>query len=415
MRNLAVLSVHSCPLAALGGKETGGMNVYVRELSRQLGRLGIQVDVFTRSQNPHICRVVPLGRNARVIHVKAGPEEPVPKKRLFDHLPEFTSGVYQFAKEYQVKYDLLHSHYWLSGWVGRQLKQEWSIPLVHMFHTLGNLKNFVLHGKKEKEPEKRLLTERQIMIFADGLIAPNPWEREQMILQNAPPSKVQVIPCGVDLNLFKPIPSSRAKKFLGLSQRDFILYVGRIDAIKGIDVLIRAFHRLSRIPLKGSQELGLIIIGGELDAESQDKSEEMQGLRKMVMGMKLQERVAFWGSQRQDLLPYFYSAAHALVLPSRYESFGMVALEAMACGTPVIASRVGGLQYTVEDDQNGLLFAEGDSRMLCESIREVIENRRLRERLVEAALVRVKQYSWPRIARKILSLYHSLEKLSPEF
>jgi len=415
MRNLAVLSVHSCPLAALGGKETGGMNVYVRELSRQLGRLGIQVDVFTRSQNPHICRVFPLGRNARVIHVKAGPEEPVPKKRLFDHLPEFTSGVYQFAKEYQVKYDLLHSHYWLSGWVGRQLKQEWSIPLVHMFHTLGNLKNFVLHGKKEKEPEKRLLIERQIMIFADGLIAPNPWEREQMILQNAPPSKVQVIPCGVDLNLFKPIPSSRAKKFLGLSQRDFILYVGRIDAIKGIDVLIRAFHRLSRIPLKGSQELGLIIIGGELDAESQDKSEEMQGLRKMVMGMKLQERVAFWGSQRQDLLPYFYSAAHALVLPSRYESFGMVALEAMACGTPVIASRVGGLQYTVEDDQNGLLFAEGDSRMLCESIREVIENRRLRERLVEAALVRVKQYSWPRIARKILSLYHSLEKLSPEF
>lgn len=415
MRNLAVLSVHSCPLAALGGKETGGMNVYVRELSRRLGRLGIQVDVFTRSQNPHICRVVPLGRNARVIHVKAGPEEPAPKKRLFDYLPEFTSGVYQFAKEYRVKYDLLHSHYWLSGWVGSQLKQQWSVPLVHMFHTLGTLKNFVLRGKKEKEPEKRLLIERQIMSFADRLIAPNPWEREQMILQNAPPSKVQVIPCGVDLNLFKPIASSRAKKCLGLSQRDFILYVGRIDAVKGIDVLIRAFHRLSRIPLKGSQELGLIIIGGELDAESQDKSEEMQGLRKMVMGMKLQERVAFWGSQRQDLLPYFYSAAHALVLPSRYESFGMVALEAMACGTPVIASRVGGLQYTVEDDQNGLLFAEGDSRMLCESIREVIENRRLRERLVKAALVRVKQYSWPRIARKILSLYHSLEKLNPEF
>ena len=157
MRNLAVLSVHSCPLAALGGKETGGMNVYVRELSRQLSRLGIQVDVFTRSQNPHICKIVPLGRNARVIHVKAGPEEPAPKKRLFDYLPEFTSGVYQFAKEYRLKYDLMHSHYWLSGWVGSQLKQQWSIPLVHMFHTLGTLKNFVLRGKREKEPEKRLL------------------------------------------------------------------------------------------------------------------------------------------------------------------------------------------------------------------------------------------------------------------
>jgi D-inositol-3-phosphate glycosyltransferase len=231
-----------------------------------------------------------------------------------------------------------------------------------------------------------------------------------MILQNAPSSKVQVIPCGVDLNLFKPIPSSRAKKFLGLSQRDFILYVGRIDAVKGIDVLIRAIHHLSRTPLEGSQELRLIIIGGELDAESQDKSEEMQNLRKMVMRMNLQERVAFWGSQRQDLLPYFYSAAHALVLPSRYESFGMVALEAMACGTPVIASRVGGLQYTVEDERSGLLFPEGDSRRLSESIREVIENRHLKERLVKAALVRVKQYSWPRIARKVLSLYQSLER-----
>ncbi len=410
MRNLAVLSVHSCPLAALGGKETGGMNVYVRELSRQLGRLGIQVDVFTRSQNPHICTVVPLGRNARVIHIKAGPEEPVPKKRLFDYLPEFTSGVDQFAREYRLKYDLLHSHYWLSGWVGSQLKQQWSIPLVHMFHTLGTLKNSVLRGKREQEPEKRLLIERQIMRSADGLIAPNPWEKEQMILQNAPSSRVQVIPCGVDLNLFKPIPSSRAKKFLGLSQRDFILYVGRIDAVKGIDVLIRAIHHLSRTPLEGSQELGLIIIGGELDAESQDKSEEMQNLRKMVTRMNLRERVAFWGSQRQDLLPYFYSAAHALVLPSRYESFGMVALEAMACGTPVIASRVGGLQYTVEDERSGLLFPEGDSRMLSESIREVIENRHLKERLVKAALVRVKQYNWPKIARKVLSFFNSLKK-----
>ncbi len=410
MRNLAVLSVHSCPLAALGGKETGGMNVYVRELSRQLGRLGIQVDVFTRSQNPHICRVVPMGRNARVIHVKAGPEEPVPKMKLFDYLPEFTSGVLQFAGEHRVEYDLVHSHYWLSGWVGSRLKEQWSVPLVHMFHTLGTLKNFVLRGKKEKEPAKRLLIERRIMSFADGLIAPNPWEREQMILQNAPSSKIQVIPCGVDLGLFKPIPSFRAKKFLGLSRRDFILYVGRIDAVKGIDVLIRAFHHLSRTPLKGGQELGLIIIGGELDANGQEKSEELKSLRKLVTKMNLQERVAFWGSQRQDFLPYFYSAAHALVLPSRYESFGMVALEAMASGTPVIASRVGGLQYTVEDEQSGLLFPEGDWRMLSESIREVIENRHLKERLVKAALARVKQYNWPRIAKEVLSLYQSLEK-----
>jgi len=410
MRNLAVLSVHSCPLAALGGKETGGMNVYVRELSRQLGHLGMQVDVFTRSQNPHICRIVPLGRNARVIHVKAGPEEPISKKKLFGYLSEFTSGVLQLARELRMKYDLVHSHYWLSGWVGSRLKEQWSVPLVHMFHTLGILKNSVLQGKKEREPAKRLLIERQIMKWADGLIAPNPWEREQMIIQDAPSSKIQVVPCGVDLNLFKPIPSSRAQKFLGLSRRDFILYVGRIDAVKGIDVLIRAFHHLIQAPLKGSQELGLIIIGGELDADGLDKSEEMKSLRKMVTKMNLQERVAFWGSQRQDFLPYFYSAARALVLPSRYESFGMAALEAMASGTPVIASRVGGLQYTVEDEESGLLFTEGDWRMLSENIREVIENRRLKDKLVKAALTRVKQYSWPKIARKVLSLYNSLNK-----
>jgi len=410
MKNLAVLSVHSCPLAALGGKETGGMNVYVRELSRQLGCLGIQVDVFTRSQNPHICRIVPLGRNARVIHVKAGPEEPISKKKLFGYLSEFTSGVLQLARELRMKYDLVHSHYWLSGWVGSRLKEQWSVPLVHMFHTLGILKNSVLQGKKEREPAKRLLIERQIMKWADGLIAPNPWEREQMIIQDAPSSKIQVVPCGVDLNLFKPIPSSRAQKFLGLSRRDFILYVGRIDAVKGIDVLIRAFHHLIQAPLKGSQELGLIIIGGELDADGLDKSEEMKSLRKMVTKMNLQERVAFWGSQRQDFLPYFYSAARALVLPSRYESFGMAALEAMASGTPVIASRVGGLQYTVEDEESGLLFTEGDWRMLSENIREVIENRRLKDKLVKAALTRVKQYSWPKIARKVLSLYNSLNK-----
>jgi D-inositol-3-phosphate glycosyltransferase len=410
MRRLAVLSVHSCPLAALGGKETGGMNVYVRELSRQFGRLGIQVDVFTRSQNPHICPVVPLGRNARVIHVKAGPEEPIPKQEIFRHLPEFASRVIQFGEENRREYELVQTHYWLSGWVGKRLKEEWSLPLVHMFHTLGILKNFVLPENREKEPRKRLAVERQILDFADGLIAPNPWEKEQMIGQKAHPSKIEVIPCGVDLKLFKALSPSRARRILGLSQRDFILYVGRIDAVKGIDVLIRAIHRLSRRRSTEGKDLGLIIIGGEKDAGGQEKSKEMDRLRAMVTRMGLQERVAFWGSQRQDWLPFFYAAAQALVLPSRYESFGMVALEAMACGTPVIASRVGGLQYTVEDEKSGLLFPEGDWRLLAECIGEVLENRLLRQKLVASALERVKEFSWPKIAQKVLAFYGSLKR-----
>src|SRR4030042_6145550 len=392
MKRIAVLSVHSCPLAALGGKETGGMNVYVREVSREMGRRGIKVDVFTRSQNPHISRIVRLGPNARVIHLKAGPEEPVPKNDLLKYLPEFTAGILRFAAEKEIAYDLVHSHYWLSGWVGGQLKRQWSTPLVHMFHTLGVLKNSVSRNKEEKESKGRLKIEKQIMSMADCLIAPSPWEREQMILHNHPqPLKIQIIPCGVDLTLFKPITSSKAKKILGLSEREFILFVGRIDAIKGIDVLIKAVHHLSHRHLKGNQKVGLIIIGGELDEDPHAESQEMQKLRKMVSRMKLQEKVAFWGSQRQDLLPYFYSAAKAMVLPSRYESFGMVALEAMACGTPVIASKVGGLQYTVEDNRNGLLIPEGDWRALAERIAGAVANPSLKDLLIAAALDNVRK------------------------
>jgi D-inositol-3-phosphate glycosyltransferase len=197
-------------------------------------------------------------------------------------------------------------------------------------------------------------------------------------------------------------------EFLGLTRRNFILFVGRIDAIKGIDVLIRAVQRLSCRPEGEKGQLGLIIVGGELDMDPWRESKEMQRLRELVQDLKLQDRVAFWGSQRQDLLPYFYSAAQALVLPSRYESFGMVALEAMACGTPVIASRVGGLKYTIEDGRTGLLVAEGNSALLAERICRVVERPGVREKLVQAALAEVRQFSWPEIAQKVLSVYRSL-------
>jgi D-inositol-3-phosphate glycosyltransferase len=278
-----------------------------------------------------------------------------------------------------------------------------------MFHTLGVLKNTAGEGGKEIEPSKRLRVEREIGGYADCIVAPSPWEKKQMVLLNGtPPARVKVIPCGVDLHLFRPIPSSRAMKFLGLTRRNFILFVGRIDAIKGIDVLIRAVHRLSCRPEGEKGELGLIIVGGELDVDSRRESREMQRLRELVQDLKLQDRVAFWGSQRQDLLPYFYSAAQALVLPSRYESFGMVALEAMACGTPVIASRVGGLKYTIKDGRTGLLVPGGNSALLAERVCRVVERPEVRKKLVQAALAEVRQFSWPEIARKILSLYRSL-------
>src|SRR5512138_34708 len=177
MKRTAVLSVHSCPLAALGGKETGGMNVYVREMAREMGRLGCQVDVFTRSQNPHITRVVPLERNARVIHLKAGPEEPLSKNDLLPHLSEFASGVVDFASAEGISYELIHSHYWLSGRVGEILKRRWAVPMVHMFHTLGILKNTLNRRKAERESEERIAIEQGIMKSAEMIVAPTPWEK----------------------------------------------------------------------------------------------------------------------------------------------------------------------------------------------------------------------------------------------
>ncbi len=415
MKRIAVLSVHSCPLAALGGKETGGMNVYVREVSREMGRLGLAVDVFTRSQNPHIRAVVPLGKNARVIHLKAGPQEPVPRNEVVRYLPEFTCGVFRFARENRLSYDLIHSHYWLSGVVGRELKAAWSVPQVHMFHTLGALKNSATRRGGEKETRERIATEKEILKTADAIIAPSPWEREQMVrLSGRQGADIEVIPCGVDLGLFRPIPPEKAKGTLGLSRGKFILFVGRIDAIKGIDVLIRAVHHLAETSPQEKNNLGLIIIGGESDVDPRTESLEQRKLRKLVARFGLGERVAFWGPQRQDLLPYFYSAAAALVIPSRYESFGMVTLEAMACGTPVIASRVGGLQYTVDDGKTGFLIPEGDWKIMAGRIRCIVDSSVLRKKLAAAAIRRVRQFAWPNITRKILRLYGGLTTHLPE-
>lgn len=409
MKRIVMLSVHSCPMAALGGKETGGMNVYVRELSRQMGRLGVHVDIFTRSQNPHISPVVSLGRNVRVIHIVAGPEEPISKYKLLRYMPAFGDRVIEFTEKEGNSYELIHSHYWVSGHVGERLKRHWGIPWVHMFHTLGALKNTASRSSGDGEPKTRLRVEEEIIRSADLLIVSTPWEKEQMIRHaRANPSRLKVIPCGVDLTLFKPIPPERAMAVLRLFRKEFILFVGRIDAVKGIDVLIRAIHHLACKPNTGKYPLGLIVIGGELDADPQKETEEMRRLRKLVARLKLQDRVAFWGAQPQSLLPYFYATAQALVIPSRYESFGMVVLEAMACGTPVIGSRVGGLQYTIEEGRTGLLVAEGDWLELAHRICDVIENQSLKKKLVRGALARVKQFSWAVIAKQVLATYTSL-------
>ncbi|MBE9508120.1 MAG: glycosyltransferase, partial [Chloroflexi bacterium] len=220
MQNLriAMLSVHTCPLATLGGKETGGMNVYVRDLSRELARRGHHVDVYTRSQDasiPHISNG--LGHGARVIHLPAGPEHPYPKHLVYDHLPEFTHGVLEQAQADSISYDVLHSHYWLSGVAARELRERWGAPIVHMFHTLGEMKNAVAQRPEERETERRIGAETQIARFADALVAATPVEEEQLVrLYSADPARIHTISPGVDVERFHPIPPAHAKESIGL-------------------------------------------------------------------------------------------------------------------------------------------------------------------------------------------------------
>ncbi len=408
-----MLSVHTCPLAALGGKKTGGMNVYVRDVSRQLGRRGLHVDVFTRSQDPAVPRVCGrLGPNGRVIRIKAGPEAPYDTNQLFDYLPQFVAGVKRFVEQEKISYDLIHSHYWLSGWVARQLQAEWDVPIIQMFHTLGHLKNMVARREEEKESPRRIGVETQIMGFADRLVAATPVEKAHMTwLYGADPSKIEVIPCGVDLSLFSPLPQTAARNHLKsdvklAGRKRMVLFVGRLEPLKGIDTLIRAMALLAQD--YRPENLGLAIVGGHAKDDPGPENKELERLRRLRAELGVTELVTFLGARSQETLPYYYSAADVVVMPSHYESFGMVALEAMACGTPVIASKVGGLASIVQDGVTGFLVPHDDPTALAHKIGLILKNEALRQKLGQAAAQGAQRYSWTTVATQIVELYHQV-------
>ncbi len=347
-----MISVHSCPLAPLGSKETGGMNVYIRELSRELAKAGLHVDIFTRCQQPAIPTVVDYQKGVRIIHLKAGCKAPFNKNHVWFHLPEFLHNMKQFIREEKSSYNLIHSHYWLSGWVGTALSSLYDIPLVHMFHTLGYLKDEVTKPLSIAESSIRLQAEAQLLKYADHIVVASTRGKVQMIRTGKVSSeKISVIPCGVDTHLFRPLPSRQAKSHLSLPDKRYILFVGRIDPIKGIDVLLKAM-RIVKDQGTTAGAVRLLVIGGDAHHPSYPRDSEMHKLRQLATRLGLSDMVTFLGPQKQELLPFFYAAAEMCVLPSRYESFGMVALEAMACGRPVIASHVGGLPSFIQEQTN---------------------------------------------------------------
>jgi len=406
-----MLSYHTCPLATLGGKDTGGMNVYVRDLTRELGKRGVGVDVFTRSQDEHVPHVLhDLGYGNRIVHIEAGPETPLSKDTLAEYIPDFIQGIQDFADKKELRYDLIHSHYWLSGLVAIELRKKWQVPLVQMFHTLAVMKNRVAREKEEVASKLRLEAEGRLVRESDRIIAATQAELAQLQwLYRADTNRIRVVPPGVDTTRFYPIPKDEALEFIGSPARYcMLLYVGRIEALKGIDTLFEAMAIMKQEGFLDIHPICLAIIGGDPDVSREEMSTEMDRLHELQESLGIDDLITFLGRRDQDTLQYYYSAAEIVVVPSHYESFGMVALEAMACGTPVIASETGGLAFLVKDGQTGFHVPAVDPGALAERLKELMQDEGLRVRLGEQAAIYAKEFSWSIVIDQILELYASV-------
>ena len=388
---IAMLSAHSCPVGALGARDTGGMSVYIRELAYELGKQGHYVDVYTRVHDPADPQIVDLGPQARLIHLKAGEEETIHKLAVYSYLPEFTCNLENFRKKNGLRYDLIFSHYWLSGWVGKYLQQWWQAPHVIMFHTLGAVKNAI--GIGEDAPELRIVTEREVVNDCQRVIVATGREKEELIRRyGALPEKVGIVPCGVNMELFQPVDRTAARQKLGLADEKILLFIGRIDPLKGVDRLLKALPYLNHI-----KDLRLIIIGGDKYSRS-----VVEKLQRLSTELNMRDRVTFQGMVKQEQLPYFYSAADVCVVPSYYESFGLVALESLACGTPVVATDVGDLRNIIRQGETGYVLDENTPRNLAESL-DLILSRPPRD--MESALsirASISRFRWSNIAEGVI-------------
>lgn len=404
-RRVAMISVHSCPLATLGGRETGGMNVYVRELSRHLSELGIAVDVYTRRQGPCYPTVVEFAEQARVIHLSAGPAAPYSKHRVWDHLPEFVDGMQDFINENALEYDVLHSHYWLSGWVAMQFRLALDLPIVHMSHTLGYPKNAAAQLPWEQEPNRRLQVEREVLQGSDALVAESPASKQHMVWHyDVDPASVAVIPCGVDTARFQPQDKRRARAALSLPPTaPILLSVGRLQPSKGIDTLLQAAADIRR----DYRDVCVLVVGGGLDDQDERETAELNRLQTLGRRLGL-SNVHYVKAQPQEKLAQYYAAADVFVMPSHYESFGMVALEAMACGTPVVASKVGGLASTIVHGDSGLLVPPGDWRAFAQAVSRLLASPQLQSAMRQAGPERARAFAWPLIVENNVRLYRRL-------
>jgi D-inositol-3-phosphate glycosyltransferase len=409
-KRIALISVHGDPAIEIGKEEAGGQNVYVRQVGEALANQGWQVDLFTRQSNAKQPKIVQHNANCRTIRLTAGPEAFIPRDEIYQYLPAFVAQLCQFQIDQGIEYSVVHTNYWLSSWVGMELKKRQGIKQVHTYHSLGAVK-YKSITDIPAIATTRLAVEKTCLETADRIVATSPQEQEHMRELVSQKGNIEIIPCGTDISKFGSISRSQARLRLGLPKSSLVvLYAGRFDRRKGIETLVRAMGK-SIFP--GLADIRLIIVGGSRPGQSDGiERERIEGI---VDELGLKPFTSFPGQLDHDTLRYYYAAANVCVVPSHYEPFGLVAIEAMASGTPVIASKVGGLQFTVVHEKTGLLCPPQDDEAFAQAIDQILSRPQWQHKLGKAARKRVESlFSWQGVAENLGDLYLSLMEESLE-
>lgn len=410
IQRIAMFSVHTCPLASEEGKQTGGMNVYVLELSKELAKKSYQVDVFTRAQDNTLPEIVNVCPGFRVIHLKMGPEGSIPKKELIGYINDFVTSFGEFIKNENISYDIFHCHYYLSGMAADLIKKNYNlnIPVIITFHTLALMKNLVARTESEKEDDQRIDAEKYLIKNTDAIIAPSESDREYLkYIYEAPADKIYVVTPGVDTSLFKPIDKTIAKIFIKADpDHKIILFVGRIEPLKGIDVLMYAVKII--LEKNPDFKICLWIAGSDTNGMENTKSEELERLEKLKKTLNILTVVKFVGQIYQKNLPYYYNSSEVVVIPSHYESFGMAALESMACGIPVITTNVSGISGILDQKHEPLITSSNNPLLLASQIEYLLKNQKAHETFGKEILSKVQDLDWSNISNQIIDIYQNL-------
>ncbi|AFZ01846.1 glycosyltransferase family 4 protein [Calothrix sp. PCC 6303] len=403
-QRIALISVHGDPAIEIGKEEAGGQNVYVRHVGEALARLGWQVDMYTRRISAAQDAIVQHSPNCRTIRLQAGNLEFVPRDNLFEYLPEFIKNFQLFQKQHNLSYELVHTNYWLSSWVGMRLKELIGCKQVHTYHSIGAVKYNTINDIPPIAT-KRLEVERQILETAETIVATSPQEKAHMRQLLSTKGNINIIPCGTDIHSFGSIERQAARAELELdAEAKLVLYVGRFDQRKGIETLVRAVRESKFF---GNEQLRVIIGGGSVPGQSDGI--ERDRIEAIVKELGMTDFVKFPGRLSQDILPTYYAASDVCVVPSHYEPFGLVAIEAMASGTPVVASDVGGLQFTVVPEETGLLAPPQNFAAFATAIDRILEDTEWRDKLGKTAKKHVQSnFSWDGVASQLSELYSEI-------